>query len=101
MPAVGTMAAPNCALELPMRPLPAPAPTLSPVRPAGPAQRPQHLGSVPAPGRDAQAAAYHGCGWYDSSHDLHCGLRVTEHSDLSALAHQLPAAWIRRWDGRS
>jgi hypothetical protein len=74
-----------------MRPLPAPSPTLSPVRP----------GPAPAPGRDAQAAAYHGCGWYDSSHDLHCGLRVTEHSDLSALAHQLPTAWIRRWDGRS
>jgi hypothetical protein len=41
---------------------------------------------------DATAQA---CGWFDSSHALHCGLHVTEHTNPDALATQLPLdAWL-------
>ena len=36
-----------------------------------------------------------GCGWFDSSHALQCGLRVTEHASPDALAITLPLdAWL-------
>ena len=36
-----------------------------------------------------------GCGWFDSSHDLHHGLRVQEHTGPDTLVQELPlAAWL-------
>ena len=36
-----------------------------------------------------------GCGWFDSSHDLHHGLCVRELDSPAALARELPLpAWI-------
>jgi hypothetical protein len=31
-----------------------------------------------------------GCGWFDSSHELHCGLAVTEHLSPDSVASELP-----------
>ena len=36
-----------------------------------------------------------GCGWFDSSHELHCGLSVQEHANPDSLVRELPlASWI-------
>ena len=36
-----------------------------------------------------------GCGWFDSSHDLHRGLCVQEHASPDTLAQELPLAnWL-------
>ena len=36
------------------------------------------------------------CGWFDSSHELHRGLQVTEHDGLDAVAGDLPLSdWLR------
>jgi hypothetical protein len=36
-----------------------------------------------------------GCGWFDSSHELQCGLAVTEHLSADAVAGELPLAdWL-------
>ena len=35
------------------------------------------------------------CGWFDSSHDLRLGLRVTEHASADAVAADLPlGGWL-------
>ncbi len=44
----------------------------------------------PAEGADAPEERFHGCGWFDSSHELQRGLRVREDA-----AAELPlAAWL-------
>ena len=36
-----------------------------------------------------------GCGWFDSSHELHTGLWVREHASPDDVANDLPlAAWL-------
>ena len=36
-----------------------------------------------------------GCGWFDSSHELRCGLQVTEHLSPDLVANELPLAdWL-------
>lgn len=39
-----------------------------------------------------------GCGWFDSSHDLQRGLRVTEHDEVAAVAPLLPLSWWLAWE---
>ena len=39
-----------------------------------------------------------GCGWFDSSHDLQHGLRVTEHADADAVARLVPLSWWLAWE---
>ena len=35
------------------------------------------------------------CGWFDSSHELRCGLLVREHDSVQTLAEVLPLAhWL-------
>ncbi len=38
------------------------------------------------------------CGWFDSSHDLLSGLRVTEHAQVDALVNQIPLSWWLGWE---
>jgi len=38
----------------------------------------------------AEAETVLGCGWFDSSHDLHSGLCVQEHAAPDAVAQDLP-----------
>lgn len=36
-----------------------------------------------------------GCGWFDSSHELHCGLVITEHASPDAVASALSLSdWL-------
>ena len=36
-----------------------------------------------------------GCGWFDSSHELRCGLHVTEHLSPDPVANDLPLGdWL-------
>lgn len=47
--------------------------------------------AVPAADEDTTT----GCGWFDSSHDLHRGLCVRELAEPASLARELPLpAWI-------
>jgi len=39
-----------------------------------------------------------GCGWFDSSHELHAGLNVTEHRDVDAVVNQIPLSWWLGWE---
>ena len=41
-------------------------------------------------------AAHPGCGWFDSSHELHQGLVVLEHSGAEGLGAELPVTlWLQ------
>ena len=53
------------------------------VRPAPPAPR-----AAAAASDDDEPPC--GCGWFDSSHELRCGLQVTEHASPDAVANELP-----------
>ena len=64
---------------------------------AGPAGRvtPRRATTEPAVLLDDAEQLARGCGWFDSSHALHCGLRVTEHASPDTLAEPLPLeAWL-------
>jgi hypothetical protein len=39
-----------------------------------------------------------GCGWFDSSHELQRGLRVTEFDAPGAVAPILPLSWWLAWE---
>jgi hypothetical protein len=38
-----------------------------------------------------------GCGWFDSSHELHSGLQVTEHLTPERVANEVPLGWWLDW----
>jgi hypothetical protein len=42
-----------------------------------------------------------GCGWFDSSHELHAGLQVTEHLSPERLANEVPLGWWLDWQTRA
>lgn len=53
------------------------------------------LPALPALDGDDEAA-HPGCGWFDSSHELHQGLEVLEHSCTEAWAQELPVTvWLQ------
>lgn len=39
-----------------------------------------------------------GCGWFDSSHELQTGLRVTEHAQTETVAQLVPLSWWLAWE---
>ncbi len=66
----------------------------------------QHLPTVAAPdgmngGIEPSAEPLHeplpGCGWFDSSHELHNGLQVTEHLSPECVANEVPLGWWLAW----
>ena len=65
-----------------------------------------HRGIAPQPqpgraGSDAPPLCADGpptCGWFDSSHDLQTGLRVTEHAQVDAVVNQIPLSWWLGWE---
>jgi hypothetical protein len=63
---------------------------------------PRHRGAepVPAPPTEPLPADDRpaGCGWFDSSHDLQHGLRVTEHADADAVVNLVPLSWWLAWE---
>ncbi len=48
--------------------------------------KPQSLDEIPL-----------GCGWFDSSHELHAGLLVTEHLSPERVANEVPLGWWLDW----
>ena len=65
---------------------------VSAVLPAGPHTAVLSAANPPVHGEDPPL---HGCGWFDSSHDLHHGLCVQEHSHTDSLARELPLVnWL-------
>ena len=40
------------------------------------------------------------CGWFDSSHDLTAGLRVTEHLSPDPVANEVPLGWWLDWQSQ-
>ena len=60
--------------------------------PIRPARRPAEIATGPTQAGDERAW---GCGWFDSSHDLECGLLVREHVTADASPRELPLAlWL-------
>lgn len=65
--------------------------------PAAPARRVGRAAAVyePEPEPEPEEEAPRGCGWFDSSHELQCGLWVREHNSSDDLAGELPLGpWI-------
>jgi hypothetical protein len=63
-----------------------------------PRQRAAAPNSAPASDRAPADDRPAGCGWFDSSHDLQHGLRVTEHADDDAVARLVPLSWWLAWE---
>jgi hypothetical protein len=57
-----------------------------------------NAGSVP--GEPALDDVLLGCGWFDSSHELHAGLQVTEHLTPEPVANEVPLGWWLDWQSR-
>ncbi len=53
--------------------------------------------AVTVAGAPDEEVPVHGCGWFDSSHDLHEGLCVQEHSSADSLVRELPLAGWLEW----
>lgn len=53
---------------------------------------------VARPARPPADEPPRGCGWFDSSHDLQHGLRVTEHDEFGAVGPLLPLSWWLAWE---
>jgi hypothetical protein len=65
-------------------PAPVPTPVVAPA--AAPAAKPADEPDTPTP-----------CGWFDSSHELRCGLVVTELEQPEAVARVVPLSWWLQW----
>jgi len=63
-------------------------PTLGAISPKAPPARACRL--APAPEADAPPEPPGACGWFDSSHALQHGLRVTEHANADTVSAALP-----------
>lgn len=52
----------------------------------------------PTPASSQDEAPPHGCGWFESSHELGHGLMVTEHDSPDRVAQALPLdSWLELW----
>ena len=59
--------------------------------PAPPAAHAAAAPTSPSPDEEVPG----GCGWFDSSHELQCGLWVREHASPDEVAEVLPlASWL-------
>ena len=50
-----------------------------------------------APATPPPEESVRGCGWFDSSHDLHSGLLITEHATPERVANEVPLGWWLDW----
>lgn len=69
----------------------APAPRVS--RPT----TPDWVNAGGPPSEEPPDDALPSCGWYDSSHELHAGLQVTEHLTPDPVANEVPLGWWLNW----
>lgn len=54
-----------------------------------------HAGGEPSPEQLDEVLL--GCGWFDSSHELHAGLQVTEHLTPERVVNDVPLGWWLDW----
>lgn len=66
-----------------------------PPRAALPAPEPGGEAAQGGPATDGEAPV---CGWFDSSHELARGLRITEHERADEIARLVPLAWWLAWE---
>lgn len=62
-------------------------------RPAAPDWVNATLGATPAEPADSSRS----CGWFDSSHELHSGMQVTEYLSPEPVANEVPLGWWLDW----
>ena len=72
----------------------------APVRPRSPAAVPDWVNASCEPGPEQLDEVLLGCGWFDSSHELHTGLQVTEHLTPERVANEVPLGWWLDWQAQ-
>ncbi|HMO47680.1 MAG TPA: hypothetical protein PKB14_16835 [Rubrivivax sp.] len=83
------MKLPRCLQTLPWRRVPQPTRTRRPA--------PDWVNACGEPSEAQLDGVLLGCGWFDSSHELHAGLQVTEHLTPERVANELPLGWWLDW----
>ena len=73
----------------------------APARALPHAAEPDGVDAGGEPGAEPLDDALPGCGWFDSSHELHAGLQVTEHLTPEPVANEVPPGWWLDWLARS
>jgi hypothetical protein len=68
-----------------------------PQRRAARPSAPDWVNAGSEPGPEAREEVLLGCGWFDSSHELHHGLQVTEHPTPERVANEVPLGWWLDW----
>ena len=71
----------------------------APARPLPRAAVPDWVNGGAEPGPQALDEVPLGCGWFDSSHELHAGLQVTENLSPERVANEVPLGWWLDWQG--
>jgi hypothetical protein len=69
----------------------------APARPRPRVAAPDWVNAGSEPGLDQLDEVLLGCGWFDSSHELHTGLQVTEHLTPERVANEVPLGWWLDW----
>lgn len=69
----------------------------APARPRSRAAAPDWVNAGCEPSPEPLDEVLVGCGWFDSSHELHAGLQVTEHLTPERVANEVPLGWWLDW----
>jgi len=69
----------------------------APARPLPRAATPDWVNAGSEPSAEQLDEVLLGCGWFDSSHELHAGLQVTEHLTPERVANEVPLGWWLDW----
>jgi hypothetical protein len=69
----------------------------APARPLPRVQVPDWVNAGSEPSAQQLDEVLLGCGWFDSSHELHAGLQVTEHLTPERVANEVPLGWWLDW----
>ncbi len=69
----------------------------APARPLPRVATPDWVNALSEPTPEQLDEVLLGCGWFDSSHELNCGLQVTEHLTPERVANEVPLGWWLDW----
>lgn len=69
----------------------------APARPLPRVAAPDWVTAGSEPGPEQLDEVLLGCGWFDSSHELHTGLQVTEYLTPERVANDVPLGWWLDW----
>ncbi|MGL6111006.1 MAG: hypothetical protein ACRC2B_13010 [Rubrivivax sp.] len=68
-----------------------------PARPAARVAAPDWVNATLDTATHEPEAVVAACGWFDSSHELHTGLQVTEHLTPERVVNEVPLGWWLDW----